>query len=132
MEETTSIFWVNLGDRLRSAQRWKEQKFRANRGGSYVNVQSLSIYAILMCSFELLFVAKVITGRIPRKGMRWKLSWFMLFLFLVRNESSFLFKNWKRKESKKKMMKLWIVFVLKEKEHENKEGRMKTVNEMVF
>ena len=30
------------------------------------------------------------------------------------------------------MMKLWIAFVLKEKEHENKEGRMKMVNEMVF
>ena len=29
-------------------------------------------------------------------------------------------------------MKLWIVFMLKEKEHENKEDRMKTMNEMVF
>ena len=29
-------------------------------------------------------------------------------------------------------MKLWIVFILKEKEHENKEDRMKTVNEVVF
>ena len=29
-------------------------------------------------------------------------------------------------------MNLWIVFVLKEHENENKEGRMKTVNEMAF
>ena len=29
-------------------------------------------------------------------------------------------------------MKLWIVFVLKENEYENKEGRIKMVNEMVF
>jgi len=59
---------------------------------------------------------------------------FLIFVVLVlwKEMKVSLFKNWKRKESKKKMMKLWIIFVLKEKEHENKEDRMKTVNEMVF
>ena len=30
------------------------------------------------------------------------------------------------------MLKLWIIFLLKEKKDENKEGRMKAVNERVF
>jgi len=52
----------------------KEQKFRANRAGSYVNVQALGMYVVLMCSLELLFMEKAITGRIRREDIRWKLS----------------------------------------------------------
>jgi len=50
----------------------KEQKFRVNCAGPYINVQALSMYVELMCSFEL--VAKAITGRIRKEGLRWKLS----------------------------------------------------------
>jgi len=49
----------------------KEQKFRVNRAGSFVNVQTLGIYVVLMCSLE---IEKSITGHIRREGMRWKLS----------------------------------------------------------
>ena len=47
----------------------KEQKFRANRADSYVNVQVLGMYVVFICSLELLFVVKAITGRIRKEGM---------------------------------------------------------------
>jgi len=47
----------------------KEQKFRVNRAGPYINVQALGMYVELMCSFELPFVAKAITGRILRESL---------------------------------------------------------------
>jgi len=48
----------------------KKQKFRVNRTGSYVNVQALGMYVELVCSFDLPFIVKTITGCIHREGLR--------------------------------------------------------------
>ena len=51
-----------------------DQKFRVNRVSPCINIQALGMYVELICFFELLFVAKTITGRIRREGLQWKLS----------------------------------------------------------
>jgi len=43
-----------------------------------VMFQTLNMYAKLLCSFELPFVAKTITGRIHGEGLRWKISQFFM------------------------------------------------------
>ena len=66
---------VSIIELLAIVRRWKRSRsFRANGVGPYINVQALSMNVVLMCSFELPFVAKVIIDRVRREGMRWKLS----------------------------------------------------------